>query len=138
MYRATVIWLSDFGEHFSGGRTLFWSASAGGPGLNASQETQETIEPRAGRAVLFSSGWENPHGVEPLVRTSYCLFVLPLLSSLLLTNCTSIAGAYVGIDLGSKEIWNAPVTVTFFHYGTTYGRSNGTSIAKSNRFERKW
>ena len=59
---------------------MFWRPDATcseQPEFAVSGRPEEVVEPRPGRAALFSSGWENPHGVEPLLtgtRLSLSLF----------------------------------------------------------------
>ena len=56
---STVLWLGSAGIDFEGGALAFYS--------NASKPWLQ-VEPRLGRAALFSSGWENVHGIRPVVR----------------------------------------------------------------------
>jgi len=57
-----VLYLTSQGEDFTGGTFSYSDAPAvpGGPRL------QTPLAPRKGSAVIFSSGWENMHEVEPL------------------------------------------------------------------------
>lgn len=53
----SLVYLSDYGLDFHGGRLVFVS-----PAGNV------TVEPKRGRVVAFTSGSENPHHVERVVR----------------------------------------------------------------------
>ena len=63
-----TLYLSAYDTDFRGGTLTFYNDNHdfklpnGGPMRMASL----TVEPRVGRAVLLSSGWENMHQVEPL------------------------------------------------------------------------
>ncbi|KAK4877483.1 hypothetical protein RN001_009989 [Aquatica leii] len=50
----SLLYLSDFGKDFQGGRLIFLD----------SPKNNITLEPRKGRVAMFSSGRENPHFVE--------------------------------------------------------------------------
>ena len=52
-----LLYMSDFGTDFTGGLLHFYSAST-------PSEVELTVEPRAGRVVIFTAGSENPHMVE--------------------------------------------------------------------------
>ncbi|XP_064462859.1 2-oxoglutarate and iron-dependent oxygenase domain-containing protein 3-like [Ornithodoros turicata] len=53
----SLVYLSDYGQDFEGGRLIFVSDAG-----NA------TVEPKKGRIVSFTSGSENPHHVEKVMR----------------------------------------------------------------------
>jgi predicted 2-oxoglutarate/Fe(II)-dependent dioxygenase YbiX len=52
-----LLYMSDFGTDFTGGLLHFYSAST-------PSKVELTVEPRAGRVVIFTAGSENPHMVE--------------------------------------------------------------------------
>ena len=54
---SAVLYLSTCGADFDGGEFVF-----------ADAQSEEVVEPRAGRAVLFASGTENFHVVRPVAR----------------------------------------------------------------------
>lgn len=54
----SLLYLSDYGIDFEGGRLIFLEGIDNKPTKNV------TIEPRKGRVAIFSSGAENPHFVE--------------------------------------------------------------------------
>ena len=56
---SSVLWLGSAGVDFEGGALAFYS--------NASKPWLQ-VDPRLGRAALFSSGWENVHGIRPVVQ----------------------------------------------------------------------
>jgi hypothetical protein len=51
-----LLYMSMFGDDFSGGRVIFYDAD--------SSQVDLVVEPRPGRMLIFSSGHENPHKVE--------------------------------------------------------------------------
>lgn len=54
-----LLYLSDYESDFTGGRLHI---------LGEDRETvEQVVEPRRGRVVMFTSGWENPHFVERLL-----------------------------------------------------------------------
>lgn len=53
-----LLYLSEFGEDFTGGLLSFFGQQRGDRG-----PTELEVEPRPGRLVIFSSGAENPHRV---------------------------------------------------------------------------
>lgn len=57
--QSTVLWLSEQGRDFTGGELAF---------LHNRTWAWLVVEPRVGRAAVFSSGWENVHGIKPLTR----------------------------------------------------------------------
>ena len=82
---SAVLYLNTHGEDFEGGRFVFSDpppsdgqqhhalSSSGVEVVNG--RALSPVEPTVGSAVLFSSGWENMHFVEPL--TAGCRFSLP-------------------------------------------------------------
>ncbi|XP_063077362.1 urotensin-2 receptor 2 [Engraulis encrasicolus] len=61
----SLLYLSDFGTDFGGGRFIFMDATG-----------NRTVEPRAGRVSFFSSGSENLHRVEKVMwGTRYAITV---------------------------------------------------------------
>ena len=54
---STVLWLNEAGRDFDGGELAF---------LHNRSWAWLLVEPAAGRGVVFSSGWENVHGIKPL------------------------------------------------------------------------
>ncbi|XP_056913268.1 urotensin-2 receptor 2 isoform X3 [Takifugu flavidus] len=61
----SLLYLSDYGSDFSGGRFIFMD-----------QDSNSTVEPRAGRVSFFSSGSENIHRVEKVTwGTRYAITV---------------------------------------------------------------
>ncbi|AWP17283.1 PKHD domain-containing transmembrane protein [Scophthalmus maximus] len=61
----SLLYLSDYGSDFSGGRFIFMD-----------QNGNRTVEPRAGRVTFFSSGSENLHRVEKVAwGTRYAITV---------------------------------------------------------------
>ncbi|KAM4623895.1 2-oxoglutarate and iron-dependent oxygenase domain-containing protein 3 [Polymixia lowei] len=61
----SLLYLSDYGSDFSGGRFIFMDADG-----------NRTVEPRAGRVSFFSSGSENLHRVEQVTwGTRYAITV---------------------------------------------------------------
>lgn len=81
---SAVLYLSTHGEDFEGGRFIFSDPPPSDDqqrrGAPSSVEVVKgralsPVEPTVGSAVLFSSGWENMHFVEPL--TAGCRFSLP-------------------------------------------------------------
>nr|XP_019938383.1 PREDICTED: 2-oxoglutarate and iron-dependent oxygenase domain-containing protein 3 [Paralichthys olivaceus] len=61
----SLLYLSDYGSDFSGGRFIFMD-----------QNGNRTVEPRAGRVSFFSSGSENLHRVEKVTwGTRYAITV---------------------------------------------------------------
>ena len=54
-YYTSLLYLSEYGEDFMGGRFKF-----------IGKNTNKTVEPRRGRLSFFTSGAENPHFVEPI------------------------------------------------------------------------
>lgn len=66
---SSVLWLSDHGQHFDGGELAFYR--------NRSWRSLPwlLVEPAAGRAAVFSSGWENVHGIKPVERGERWAFV---------------------------------------------------------------
>ncbi|XP_071329339.1 2-oxoglutarate and iron-dependent oxygenase domain-containing protein 3 [Trachinotus anak] len=61
----SLLYLSDYGSDFSGGRFVFMD-----------QNGNQTVEPRAGRVSFFSSGSENLHRVEKVTwGTRYAITV---------------------------------------------------------------
>ncbi|XP_076154600.1 2-oxoglutarate and iron-dependent oxygenase domain-containing protein 3 [Alosa pseudoharengus] len=61
----SLLYLSDYGSDFGGGRFIFMDASG-----------NRTVEPRAGRVSFFSSGSENLHRVEKVTwGTRYAITV---------------------------------------------------------------
>uniref|UniRef100_A0A4W6D779 2-oxoglutarate and iron dependent oxygenase domain containing 3 n=1 Tax=Lates calcarifer TaxID=8187 RepID=A0A4W6D779_LATCA len=61
----SLLYLSDYGSDFSGGRFVFMD-----------QNGNRTVEPRAGRVSFFSSGSENLHRVEKVTwGTRYAITV---------------------------------------------------------------
>ena len=74
---SSVLYLSTQGEHFEGGSFAF---SDPPPPLSSSSSSSgerrlSELAPQSGLAVLFSSGWENMHRVQPMV--SGCRHALP-------------------------------------------------------------
>ena len=55
----SVLWLSQAGDDFDGGNLAFYN--------NRSTPWLE-VDPQVGRAVAFSSGWENIHGIRTVQR----------------------------------------------------------------------
>lgn len=55
-YYTSLLYLSEYGEDFMGGRFKFMN-----------KNSNKTIEPRRGRLSFFTSGAENPHFVEPVI-----------------------------------------------------------------------
>ena len=53
----SLLYLTDFGEDFSGGEFVF---------VDSSDKLNRTIEPRLGRVSFFTSGIENKHFVKPV------------------------------------------------------------------------
>ncbi|XP_049810913.1 2-oxoglutarate and iron-dependent oxygenase domain-containing protein 3-like [Schistocerca nitens] len=51
----SLLYLSDYGKDFTGGRFVF-----------VDKEFNKTVEPRKGRVLMFTSGSENVHYVEPV------------------------------------------------------------------------
>ncbi|XP_076024040.1 2-oxoglutarate and iron-dependent oxygenase domain-containing protein 3 [Genypterus blacodes] len=61
----SLLYLSDYGSHFTGGRFIFMDQSG-----------NRTVEPREGRVSFFSSGSENLHRVEKVTwGTRYAITV---------------------------------------------------------------
>uniref|UniRef100_A0AAQ4PBI4 2-oxoglutarate and iron dependent oxygenase domain containing 3 n=1 Tax=Gasterosteus aculeatus aculeatus TaxID=481459 RepID=A0AAQ4PBI4_GASAC len=61
----SLLYLSDYGSDFTGGRFIFMD-----------QNANRTVEPRAGRVSFFSSGTENLHRVEKVAwGTRYAITV---------------------------------------------------------------
>jgi len=56
----SLLYLSDSGEDFEGGRLVFDPSS----GSTETERPAEYVTPKRGRVVLFSSGSEHPHHVE--------------------------------------------------------------------------
>ena len=56
---SSVVWLNRHGDVFEGGELMF---------LHNRTLPWLVVEPDAGRAAIFSSGWENVHGIKPLRR----------------------------------------------------------------------
>lgn len=54
-YYTSLLYLSEYGEDFMGGRFSFMS-----------KNSNKTVEPKRGRLSFFTSGAENPHFVEPV------------------------------------------------------------------------
>ena len=66
---SVLLYLSHFGEDFTGGRLRFYSREPrpGGGGPEGGGSSGDVIiEPRVGRLVMFTSGAENWHRVEPV------------------------------------------------------------------------
>ena len=66
---ASIVWLSEHSRDFQGESSLL---------------AQQTIpwmllEPAAGRAAFFSSGWENIHGIKPLTAGARWAFSVPFM-----------------------------------------------------------
>ena len=57
-YYASLLYLTDFGEDFSGGEFVF---------VDVSDKLNRTIEPRLARLSFFTSGIENKHHVKPVI-----------------------------------------------------------------------
>ena len=55
-YYTSLLYLSEYGEDFMGGRFKFMN-----------KKSNKTVEPRRGRLSFFTSGAENPHFVEPVI-----------------------------------------------------------------------
>ena len=55
-YYTSLLYLSEYGEDFMGGRFKF-----------IAKKSNKTVEPRRGRLSFFTSGAENPHFVEPVI-----------------------------------------------------------------------
>jgi predicted 2-oxoglutarate/Fe(II)-dependent dioxygenase YbiX len=56
---SSVLWLGASGVDFDGGALAFY---------NNHSTPWLTVEPEVGRAAVFSSGWENVHGIRPVRR----------------------------------------------------------------------
>ena len=54
----SLLYLTDFGEDFSGGEFVF---------VDVSDKLNRTIEPRLARLSFFTSGIENKHHVKPVI-----------------------------------------------------------------------
>lgn len=67
---STVLWLSAHGDAFTGGEISF---------LNNRSWAWLVVEPRVGRAAIFSSGWENIHGIKPVERGERWALSVPLM-----------------------------------------------------------
>ncbi len=64
-YYTSLLYLSDFGTDFMGGRFTF-----------IGKRSNKTVEPKLGRLSFFTSGSENPHFVEKVVNgTRYAITV---------------------------------------------------------------
>lgn len=57
----SLVYLNDYGKDFKGGRFYFMQD------LKSSTKNT-TVEPRAGRILMFTSGSENPHAVERVLE----------------------------------------------------------------------
>lgn len=65
----SLVYLNDYGKDFEGGRFYF---------LDDIEESTKntTVEPRVGRVLMFTSGSENPHAVERVIKgTRYAITV---------------------------------------------------------------
>jgi predicted 2-oxoglutarate/Fe(II)-dependent dioxygenase YbiX len=56
---SSVLWLGEAGSDFDGGELAFY---------NNSTRPWLEVAPAVGRAAIFSSGWENVHGIRPVTR----------------------------------------------------------------------
>ena len=66
----SIVWLSSHGSDFQGGELAF---------LHNRSIAWMVVEPAAGRAAFFSSGWENIHGIKPLAAGSRWAFSVPFM-----------------------------------------------------------
>eukprot|EP01104_Vermistella_antarctica_P001234 TRINITY_DN11297_c0_g1_i1.p1 TRINITY_DN11297_c0_g1~~TRINITY_DN11297_c0_g1_i1.p1 ORF type:complete len:313 (-),score=70.33 TRINITY_DN11297_c0_g1_i1:52-990(-) len=62
----TLVYLSDYGVDFDGG--LFEFGVAGTESSEGDYEHREYVEPQKGRVLMFTSGPEHPHRVQPVTR----------------------------------------------------------------------
>ena len=108
---STVLWLNDMGASFDGGELAF---------LHNRSWAWLVVEPRAGRAAVFSSGWENIHGIKPLrsFGARWALSV-PLMVNDELQGGRSAAvaeqSAASGVDVAEAEAESAAVLGRRFH-----------------------
>ena len=68
----SIVWLSSHGTDFTGGELAF---------LYNQSWAWMLVEPAAGRAAFFSSGWENIHGIKPLGRGQRWALSVPFMVS---------------------------------------------------------
>lgn len=66
----SIVWLSEHGRDFQGGELAF---------LHNQTIPWMLLEPAAGRAAFFSSGWENIHGIKPLTAGARWAFSVPFM-----------------------------------------------------------
>lgn len=69
---SAVLQLGTQGADFEGGDFVFFDDSSTGE----DEPSQQRFPPQRGRAVLFSSGWENVHAIAPI--DSGCRFTMPV------------------------------------------------------------
>ena len=86
---STIVWLSAFGDDFGGGE-LAYLHNRSWPWL--------VVEPAVGRAAIFSSGWENVHGIKPLARGARWALSVPLSVDDQLARRAGMADATTGAD----------------------------------------
>ncbi len=59
-----LLYLSEYGKDFTGGEIKFYDPSTFNEDTHTASTVEQTIQPRPGRVLIFSSGPENPHRVE--------------------------------------------------------------------------
>ena len=61
-----LLYLNEYEKDFTGGKLNFYDSESFDEDTHTASEEgiQQTVEPRAGRVVVFTSGHENPHNVE--------------------------------------------------------------------------
>ena len=68
---STIVWLSEYGHDFAQGGELAFLHNHSIPWL--------LVEPAVGRAAIFSGGWENIHGIKPIIKGSRWAFSVPVM-----------------------------------------------------------
>ena len=94
-----MLYLSTQHDDFEGG-TFFWSdppAEEGGP------RRHTPLAPSKGAAIIFSSGWENMHEVEPLASGAHTRAHVHITRTLALTLHTSAQDGELSTFLNSRK-----------------------------------
>ncbi len=93
---SSIVWLSTQHDDFEGGELAFVHDDQA---RRRAKTPWLLVEPSAGRAAFFSSGWENVHGVKPLRRGERWALSVPFMVS---DELLGIAGARRDDEAGGR------------------------------------